>query len=42
MELPKNDFEREYKVRVHGKIKLKKIKILLKKVLKLMMYIICQ
>ena len=28
MELPKSDFEREYKVRVHGRINLKRLKIL--------------
>ena len=28
MELPKNDFEREYKVRVHGKLNLRRIKTL--------------
>ena len=28
MELPKNDFEREYKVRVHGKINSKRLKVI--------------
>ena len=28
MELPKNDFEREYKVRVHGKINSKRLNII--------------